>query len=58
MESAPEVVEDFSRPYGVAVDASGNVYASDPHNNRIQKFQQGTISVEPVTWTRLKTNYR
>jgi DNA-binding beta-propeller fold protein YncE len=28
----------FSWPYGVAVDGSGNVYVSDWGNGRIQKF--------------------
>jgi len=28
----------FLRPAGIAVDASGSVYVSDPRNNRIQKF--------------------
>ena len=28
----------FDRPYGVAVDASGNVYVADMGNDRIQKF--------------------
>ncbi len=28
----------FSYPYGVAVDASGNVYVADRGNNRIEKF--------------------
>jgi len=25
-------------PLGIAVDAAGNVYVSDSHNHRIQKF--------------------
>jgi hypothetical protein len=28
----------FSTPFGIAVDASGNVYVADSSNNRIQKF--------------------
>jgi tripartite motif-containing protein 71 len=28
----------FQSPYGVAVDASGNIYVSDSSNNRVQKF--------------------
>ena len=31
----------FSKPVGIAIDASGNVYISDQVNNRIQKFDMG-----------------
>ena len=31
----------FSNPYGVAVDSSGNVYVADSLNNRIQVFSPG-----------------
>jgi DNA-binding beta-propeller fold protein YncE len=29
----------FNGPYGIAVDASFNVYVADVWNNRIQKFK-------------------
>jgi hypothetical protein len=34
----------FSNPYGIAVDSSGNVYVADTNNNRIEKFSSaGTV---------------
>ena len=31
----------FEQPWGVAVDASGNVYVPGTSNNRVQKFTSG-----------------
>lgn len=36
--SGPTPTNNLKFPGGVTVDASGNVYVSDTHNNRIQKF--------------------
>lgn len=34
---------EFNYPYGIAVDASGNVYVSDCSNDRIQKFTSSGV---------------
>ncbi len=40
----------FKRPYGVAVDASGNVFVADYDNNRIRKVTAGGgTRIGPVT---------
>ncbi len=36
--SSPEPNDNLAFPGGVTVDAAGNVYVSDTHHNRIQKF--------------------
>jgi DNA-binding beta-propeller fold protein YncE len=36
--TGPSPTNNLKFPGGVTVDASGNVYVSDTHNNRIQKF--------------------
>ena len=41
----------FSRPQGLAVDASGNIYVADSGNNRIQKFTNtGVLITAWGTW--------
>ncbi|WP_284645292.1 immunoglobulin domain-containing protein [Paenibacillus silviterrae] len=40
---------EFSSPYGVAVDSSGNVYVADSGNNRIQK-----LDISTNTWSEWK----
>lgn len=51
---------EFYWPRGIAVDADGNVYVADQHNERIQKLGPLAIPVPtmPVTWGALKTRYR
>jgi tripartite motif-containing protein 71 len=39
---------EFSLPFGVAVDSSGNVYVADESNNRIQKFTSSGVFL--TTW--------
>jgi len=48
----------FYCPQYVAVDASGNVYASDQFNHRIQKFCYGPTAVQSTTWGRVKAMFR
>lgn len=38
----------FSSPFGVAVDKSGNIYVADTGNNRIQKFSKKLLWIK--TW--------
>src|SRR3546814_13744877 len=41
----------FDGAFGVAVDASGNVYVADTYNNRIQKFDSsGAFIIEWGTY--------
>lgn len=39
---------EFSLPFGVAVDSSGNVYVADESNDRVQKFTSSGIFL--TTW--------
>lgn len=40
----PENAALFNSPYGVAVDAQGNIYVADQNNNCIRLLSQGTVS--------------
>ncbi len=49
----------FHYPAGIAVDPSGAfIYVADHANNRIEKFEQGTVASVPLSWTLLKGMYR
>ena len=44
-DNGPATTAAMSIPYGVAVDAAGNLYIADTYNNRIRKvFSDGTIA--------------
>lgn len=46
-QQKPPAAGTFNEPWGVAVDAQGNVYVSDTWNHRIQKFDaKGTFLLE------------
>jgi len=48
----------FSNPWGIAVDAIGNVYVVDAGNARVQKFGSAeTEAVAPATWSHIKSLY-
>jgi sugar lactone lactonase YvrE len=40
----------FSSPYGVAVDPSGNVYVTDVGNNRVQEFSSAGTFIKAWGW--------
>ena len=43
-DSGPATSALLDTPTGVAVDANGNIYIADSHNNRIREVSGGTIS--------------
>jgi sugar lactone lactonase YvrE len=44
-DNGPAISAELDRPYGVAVDASGNLYIADTYNQRIRKVStSGTIT--------------
>jgi len=43
-DGGPATSALLDSPYGVAVDASGNLYIADTHNNRIREVSNGTIT--------------
>ena len=50
--------EQFEYPYGVAVDAAGDIFVADYDNFRIQKFGQGSTATKSMSWGRIRTLYR
>ncbi len=38
----------FGQPYGVALDASGNLYVADTYNNLIRKITQSAYTITPA----------
>ncbi len=43
-DGGPATAAELDWPYGVAVDASGNLYIADPSNSRIRKVSNGVIT--------------
>ena len=50
-DNGPAASAQLSFPYGVAVDAAGNVYIADSNNYRIRKVSGGTITTYAGTGT-------
>lgn len=43
-DGGPAIRSELDTPTGIAVDASGNLYIADSHNNRVRKVSSGVIS--------------
>jgi sugar lactone lactonase YvrE len=43
-DSGPATSATLDTPEGVAVDATGNIYVADSHNQRVRKITSGTIT--------------
>jgi trimeric autotransporter adhesin len=48
-DGGPATSASLSGPYGVAVDAAGNLYISDSNNNRIRKVSYGATTTGVIT---------
>lgn len=45
----------FYDPMGIAMDRKGRIYIADSASRRIQVFGYEPVSVQPTTWSRIKT---
>jgi DNA-binding beta-propeller fold protein YncE len=48
----------FQQIVGIAIDPEGNLFVLDGALDRVTKFSAVTVPARPVTWGRLKGNYR
>jgi sugar lactone lactonase YvrE len=51
-DNGPATSAQLDSPYGVAVDAAGNLYIADTYNNRIRKVSNGVITTVAGTGTK------
>jgi DNA-binding beta-propeller fold protein YncE len=52
------LVGQFQYPAGICADASGNVFVTDLFGKFINQFGPVPVAATPVSWGRLKANYR
>ena len=50
-DGGPATAAQISSPYGIAVDAAGNVYLADLYNNRVRRVDAGTGTITTVAGT-------
>ena len=50
-DSGPATRAELNGPWGVAVDASGNVYIADTYNGLVRKVSSGTITTFAGIWS-------
>lgn len=47
-DGGPAIRAEFNQPYGVALDAAGNIYVADGYNKRIRRIDAQTLIISTV----------